>query len=235
MFFQVINLFKQGSVCVVGLRGTGKDMLMANVAVRRKKPYVSNIDYGGHFLPLELDKLDCGCNTYRDFISGQVKKYIYPYPDGTDIYTSDIGVYFPSQYCSELNRDFKQVPVTLALLRQLGDAEWHFNVQNLNRAWDKLRELSCTYIACRWCKVLFGKLVIQKVMIYDKYESCVNRLEPFKVTAPLFCSPQTRTQVKLMKQQYECTNGKIKPMLLVYLNKSNYDTRFFKEMLKNGK
>ena len=46
MLFQKIRkLFKKGSVCVTGLRGTGKDLLMSNVVVRNKKPYISNIDY----------------------------------------------------------------------------------------------------------------------------------------------------------------------------------------------
>ena len=234
-FSYIVSLFKKGSVCVTGLRGTGKDMLMSNVVCRRKKPYVSNIDYGGHFFPFEPEKFDCGKNTYKDFIEGTVKKYEYPYPDGTDIYTSDIGVYFPSQYCSELDRNYRYLPVTLALLRQIGNCEWHFNVQNLERAWNKLRELSTTYISCQWCKVFFGKIVLQKVIVYDKYQSCVDRMLPFSVTAPLLCSPQTRTQVKLMKQQYECTHGKIKPLILVYINRSKYNTRHFKEILKNGK
>ena len=31
---------------------------------------------------------------------------MHPYPDGTDIYLSDAGIYFPSQFCSELNREY---------------------------------------------------------------------------------------------------------------------------------
>ena len=41
LFSSVIRLFKRGNVCVTGLRGTGKDLLMSNVVVRRKKPYIS--------------------------------------------------------------------------------------------------------------------------------------------------------------------------------------------------
>ena len=51
------NMFRDGNVCVTGLRGRGKDMLVANVVLRRKAqrkplPYVSNVDYGADFLPL---------------------------------------------------------------------------------------------------------------------------------------------------------------------------------------
>ena len=32
--------FESGNVCVDGLRGRGKDMLLANIIVRQKKPYM---------------------------------------------------------------------------------------------------------------------------------------------------------------------------------------------------
>jgi hypothetical protein len=60
-FKKIIRMFEDGNVCVTGLRGRGKDMLMSNVVVRRKKPYVSNVDYKGkkarfkRFYPLDYD------------------------------------------------------------------------------------------------------------------------------------------------------------------------------------
>ena len=44
-FTSVKKMFSQGNVCVTGLRGTGKDMLMSNVISSRKLPYISNMDY----------------------------------------------------------------------------------------------------------------------------------------------------------------------------------------------
>ena len=41
LFSKVVKMFKKGSVCVSGLRGTGKDVIMGNVIARRKKPYIS--------------------------------------------------------------------------------------------------------------------------------------------------------------------------------------------------
>ena len=43
-FKRIIRYFKRGNVCVTGLRGTGKDLLMGNVIARRKKNYVSNLN-----------------------------------------------------------------------------------------------------------------------------------------------------------------------------------------------
>lgn len=232
---KLIKLFEDGNVCVSGLRGRGKDMLMANVVARRKLKYIGNTDYAPDLhIPFEPLEFDCGGNTYADFIKGDIKYYEFPYPDGTDIYIADMGVYFPSQYCNLLNRDYGYFSTFMALSRQLGACNVHFNVQNLNRAWDKIREQSDIYIMCRHCFVLFGKLVIQNVRIYERYQSCVDRVPPYRVPQPLF-SFERRFQWKMDKQRYDIQHGEIRSRWLIYLNKSTYDTRVFKEMLKNGK
>lgn len=229
---KIIRLFEQGNVCVSGLRGTGKDMLMANVVVRRKLPYVSNVSYGGVHYPLDFGLLDCGLNTYRDFIEGTIKPYIYPYDDGTDIYISDGGIYLPAQYCNEINKYYGHFATFMALSRHLGDCNVHFNVQNLNRMWDKVREQSDIYINCRWCVVICG-IVIQSVRIYELYDSAVKRVPPFRLPRPLL-SPDRQFQWKIQKQNYEVSHGSIQSMLLVYRNKSTYNTRLFQEVLANA-
>lgn len=93
-FKKLIRLFEDGNVCVCGLRGRGKDLLMSNVAVRRGLDYISNIDYGGKYHEFNYTELNCGKNTYSHFIDGNVNYYEYPFPDGTDIYLSDAGIYF---------------------------------------------------------------------------------------------------------------------------------------------
>lgn len=178
---KIIKLFNQGNVSVCGLRGTGKDMLFANVAVRRGLPYVSNTDYGGQYIPFDPSVLDCR-NTYRDFINGTLSPYVYPYADGTDFYIADGGIYFPSQYQGDLCKAYGYLSTFMALSRHLGDCNVHYNVQNLNRMWDKIREQSDIYIRCCWCKVIFG-IVFQKVIIYEKYESAVNRVPPSVCTS----------------------------------------------------
>lgn len=234
---KIIKYFEQGNVCVVGLRGTGKDMIMGNVIERRKAPYISNTDYkcdNSTYNRFELEKLDCGKNTYVNFLDDDLKKYEFPYKLGTDIYIADGGIYFPSQYCNELNRKYPYFPVFMALSRHVGNNNVHFNVQNLNRVWDKIREQSDTYIMCRRCIVLFGKIVIQQVRIYEKYQSCVDRVPPFRMKKPLF-NKEARAQIDIAKQKYDCNYGEVKSGLLVYINKTDYDTHIFRKGLKNGK
>lgn len=230
---KIIKIFENGNVSVCGLRSRGKDMLMANVVVRRGIKYVSNIDYGSDFVPFAYEYI-AQENTYDNFIKGDIKPYEYPFPDGTDIYLSDAGVYFPSQYCNELNKKYPNLPVFMALSRHLGACNVHYNAQVLNRVWDKIREQSDQYIQCRRC-IVIGKLVIQTVRIYEKMQSALDSIPPFRVKAPLMASREVKTSIELQKQMYYCTHGKITSMLLIYFNKSSYDTRHFKNLLKGVK
>lgn len=230
---KIIRKFRLGNVCVCGLRGKGKDMLIANVIQRRKLPYVSNVNYGGKYIDFDPLDYDCGGNTYRNFIERDIRQYVYPHMDGVDIYISDAGVYFPAQYCNELNRYYGSIATFMALSRQLGDCNVHFNVQNLNRCWDKIREQSDCYIMCNWCKVFFGKIVLQRVTLYELYDAAVKRVPVFRLPKPWF-NPDRVFQWKIQKQNYDIAHGEIKTGLLLYWNKSNYNTRIFKEMLANG-
>lgn len=232
LFFTKLK-FKR-NVMISGERGTGKDMLFANVIARRKqKAYISNTDYKlKHklYIPLELDKLMIG-NDYRNFITDTIRHYTYMYPDGIDIYLADCGVYFPAQYCNELNRDYKDITAFLALSRHLGACNVHTNCQALNRVWDKLREQSTTYINCRRCFVI-GKLVIQSVRIYERYDSAVNQIQPFR--APFTLDRQKKALIESQRVNYVNQHGRIQTKLLVYVNKSKYDTRMFKDKLERG-
>ncbi len=227
---KIKQYFSSGNVCVCGLRGRGKDMLFANIILRRKLPYVSNTNYGGKWFKFVPQDFDCGGNTYKNFLDGNVIPYTYPFADKVDIYVADCGVYFPSQYCNELNRNYGYFATFMALSRHLGDCNLHFNVQNLNRVWDKIREQSDIYLMCNWCKVLFGKIVIQKVTAYEFYESAVRRVPKFRLPKPLF-NFSRRFEWKKEKQRYDVQYGSIRPHLLIYWNRSKYNTRIFKEVL----
>lgn len=230
----VCKLFKKYSVSVSGMRGRGKDMLFANVIVRRDEPYVSNTNYGGKYIPFDYSKIDIAMNTYHNFITGDLNYYEWPYEDGTDIYLSDIGVYFPSQYCNELNKRYPQLATCQSLLRHLGKAGFHSNGQTPNRTYDKIREHYDKFILCNFCKVLFGKIVLQKITIYDRYESFEKRAPVFPLRKPVF-NADRRFQWEMQYANYLIAHGEIKSHWLIYINKSNYDTRVFKEMLLNGK
>lgn len=233
---KILKLFDSGNVCVVGLRGCGKDMLFANVVARRKQPYISNTDYHckkSPFMKLSFDRLNIK-NNYKNFISGEIVPYDYPYPEKCDIYIGDCGIYLPSQYCNELNKLYPEFPAFYALSRHITDCNVHFNVQNLNRVWDKLREQSDIYIRTTSCKVIH-KWVFQSAVVYDKYQSCVDRVEPFKPTpCPLF-GKEARAIVQQTnaeaKRRYFELYGNVKRYLLIYKNKSEYDTRLFKGVL----
>lgn len=238
-FRKIRKLFKRGNVCVTGLRGTGKDMLFANVVVRDKRPYISNVDYccKSVYIPLDFKKLDVK-NNYKNLVSSNVVPYEYPYPEDCDIYLSDAGVYFPSQYCNELNKEYSNMPVFQALSRQLGECNFHVNVQNLNRCWDKIREQSDIYIRCESCRVFHG-IVFQVVYVYDNYQSCVDRVLPYvHIRAPLMAKPEVRAQFSArdeeQKRLFIQNYGEVKKHILIYRNKSRYDTRLFKSILKGG-
>lgn len=227
---KIIDFFRSGNVCVCGLRGRGKDMLMANVVVRRGLPYVSNTDYGGDHIDFDPLNYACGGNIYKDFLNGTLKHYVFPHEDGTDIYVSDAGVYFPAQYCKELNKEYGYLSTYVALSRQLGESNFHFNVQNLNRVWDKIREQSDIYVMCNWCRVLFGKVVFQKVTVYEQYESAVARIPPYR-PPKVRLNADRKLNIQMEKQRYRTAHGEIKQYRLIYVNKSTYDTRVFKRLL----
>lgn len=227
-FKKILRLFNRGNVCVTGLRGTGKDILFGNVIVRRRAPYVSNINYGSKFHQLDLLKLDVH-NKFDNFISGCVNQYQWEYPDGADIYLSDCGVYFPSQYCGQLNQRYEGIITYQALSRQLSRSNVHVNAQNLNRVWDKIREQSDIYIRCRGCIVLFG-FVFQGITIYDKYESCVQRVRPCRVRVPLL-NPQGRATAETYRDNFFNTHGSVKNRILIYRNRSKHDTYYFRKLL----
>ena len=237
LFSSIINLFKQGNVCVSGMRGTGKDILFGNVIARRKMPYVSNVDYtnGKNFNLLDFNNLDMGRNTYKNFINNDFNFYEYPYPTGSDIYLSDAGVYLPAQYCNELNKEYKYLPAYFALSRQVSHNNFHVNVQSLNRVYDKIREQSDIYIKCNSCVVLFGFLVIQDITIYDKYESCLNRVKPCKISVPLLADKNVKMSAEQYLDNFYNTHGSVKRRLLIYINKSKHDTYLFEKLLKGGK
>lgn len=236
MFFsRIINLFKSGNVSVCGLRGTGKDLLIGNVICRRKKPYISNLDYTGDdlFHPLNMSDFDIK-NGYKELITGNIKKYVAPIKYA-DIYISDAGIYLPSQYCNKLNNEYQGLVTYQAMSRQLAHSNVHFNAQNLNRVWDKVREQSDIYILCRKCFVLFGKIVIQFIRVYERYDSCCNRVRPCRVTTPLMARKEQRAMYKLYLDNFYNVHGEIKNHILIYFNKSKHDTFYFEKLFEGGK
>lgn len=235
----IVKIFKVHSVSVSGMKGSGKDLLTANVVSRRKNHYVSNIDYtqDERYIKLHFNDLDVGGNTRRDLVNGTVKKYICPYPEDTDIYISDCGVYLPSQYCNELNREYPYIPLYEALSRHFNNGKIHTNCQHIGRVWDKIREMQDIYIYCNWVfKPLVNLgIVIQKVTIYDKYESCASRVKPCRIKQPLLClNPVARHTIDMYIDNFYNQHGSVKSHILIYINRAKYDTRHFKKLFEEG-
>lgn len=230
----VIKLFESGNVCVTGLRGTGKDVLFGNVISRRNAPYVSNIDYGGYYTKVNLKDITLSDNKFTNFIEGDLHEYVYPYARGSDVYISDVGVYMPSQFCNELNKLYQGLSSYQALSRQVSRNNFHINVQNLNRAWDKIREQSDIYIRCRRCFVLFkGKLVIQAITTYDKYQSCLDRVKPCRIRVPML-NKEAQTNARIYRDNFFNQHGEVRNRILIYRNRSKHDTYYFERLLRDG-
>lgn len=230
-FSRIRRMFSRGNTCVFGLRGRGKDMLMSNIAVRQKRPYVSNIDYGSERIPLDFKSL-CVPTNFEGFINGTITPYEYPYPEKSDIFVSDAGIYLPCQYNDRLNRNYGGLTTFAALSRHLGDCNIHYNTQALNRVWDKFREQCDCYIMAVRCKVIFG-FVFQTVRVYERYDAAEKCVPPCRFKVPLLGSTG-KTMARIEQQKYEITYGKIKTYRLLYRNKSSYDTRIFKTLMKGN-
>lgn len=226
------RLFSKHSVAVSGAKGSGKDMLFGNIIARRHgRYYISNTDYhikGKRFIKLNVDKL-LPNNRYDNFIRGQIQPYVYPYPDKVDIYLSDCGIYFPAQYNNELNKKYPDFATFMALSRQLGECFVHTNAQSFTRVWDKIREQSDRFILCRGCVVL-GKWVFQRVRVYERRDTAEAEIQPFRGSFTL--NKDKRERLFQERLAYENLHGQIKSHLLIYRNRTKYDTRLFKELLE---
>ena len=227
----VLSLFKKGNVQVAGLRGSGKDLLFSFVVNARKKPYISNVNYTPgnkriKYYPLDFSQLDVN-NTWSDLLSGNVKQYEFPYPDGTDVYISDAGVYLPSWDCNRVQKVFPSFPLYMALSRHLGENNIHTNAQAILRPWDKIREQGDVYILCRKSRVWFGRFAKIKLTVYSKVESCAAHVRPFPV--------MFGKDAKMSRVNYMASYGRIQDFTIRFiLPKKAYDTRIFKQILKDG-
>lgn len=221
----VLGCFRDGNVITTGLRGRGKDLLFDWVINQRCVEYCSNVDYskGNRYVEFKGEYLSLGGNVFENFINGDIIPYEYPLPDGIDYYISDAGVYFPAQEVGKLNKKYPSYALFQALSRHLGDCNFHCNVQNLNRLWDKIREQSDCYILMRKTKWYGKRLHVMSGYVYDNLESCIKRIKPMK-----------RRWGRLGKIEYDkfcAAYGEIRKFKIHSLRKPTYDSRRFKKIL----
>ncbi len=84
-----VSLFSLGNVLVSGMKGRGKDFAFCIVINARKRNYISNVQYSDpkkKYQRFDFDPKvwELSGNTYKELISGKIKSYVYPYPDGID-------------------------------------------------------------------------------------------------------------------------------------------------------
>lgn len=214
---QLVDLFENENVMVYGKKGSGKDLLFALAVYLRGEKHYSNIYYDENTEIRPLSDLNCGGNTYEDFVSGNVKKFDPVFESGYDFYISDGGIYLGCQYNKELNQKYPEMPVLFALSRHLYDMRIHINSQALNRPWDKLREQQSAFIHTLTTTDCGDCLVVSAIS-YTRYESALECLPP----------PQKDDKYETMRF------GQIREhKFLIRKEWITYDTRHFRSLLIN--
>lgn len=214
----LLNAFDNYDCAVYGFRGTGKDVLFAHAINLKGGKHYSNIFYNADTEVRDLKDLNVGGNTYEDFINGDIKKFEPNFEDGYHFFISDAGVYLGCQYNKELNQNYGELPIHIALRRHLYDSHVHTNSQALNRPWDKVREQQGCFIHTLGT-IDCGDFLIVKAISYTKYESAFE------------CLPPTDKSDRFHVMKYgEILEHKFK----VPVSSLTYDTRHFKTILLNN-
>lgn len=217
--------FKNNSVLVFGKKGKGKDILFQKVIyMRKKEPYLSNIDYGYNGSVTPIKDLTLDPNTYEHFINEDITKIKRKDFEAKDYYLSDGGIHLPSQEDHYLHKKYKSLPLYYALSRQLYLQNIHVNTQCLSRLWKALREQADSYIKCRYIIKLPG-VIIGFITTYEKYKSAEDELLPMR--GRIF-NKFSKAQV----DQFEATNGKVENRFYIIMKKHiKYDTRYFRDIV----
>jgi hypothetical protein len=209
------NAFDNYDCAVYGFRGSGKDVIFAHTINLKGGKHYSNIYYNDDTEVRDIKDLHVGGNEYPDFIGGNIRKFEPNFEEGYHFFISDAGVYLGCQYNKELNENYGELPIHLALRRHLYDSHVHTNSQALNRPWDKIREQQGCFIHALGT-VDYGDHLIVTAISYTKYESALECMPP----------PESPDKYHVMKYG-EILEHKFK----VPVSSLSYDTRHFKTIL----
>lgn len=228
----VIKCFKQANCIVTGHKGRGKDLLFMYVIHRRGQRHYSNIRYNEFTDVLEPREFNIDPNTYKDFLNGTVQPIQKHLKEGQDYYLSDGGIFMPSTYQDQLVKLYPSLPLTYAIQRHLYNSNFHCNVQNLQRLWDKIREQADYYFTCVQTIRIGKRTFIQKLRYYENYEAAKANVLPFQVNRFLFLFPDKDQLAR--EHEFRAQNGEVKYLyILNHLPKEHYDTRHFHKVLFN--
>lgn len=229
---EVLRMFRSGNVIVAGHKGRGKDLLFQYVISARERAgerHAANITFTSKTTVHPPKWYELHQNTYTNFMTGKYdqtenKQYV----EKEDYYISDIGTCMPAQLGRKLEKEYPTLPIVYALSRQLFDANIHCNAQNFGRVWDKLREQGDYYIYCEKAKVLFKKIAVQRFIIYDRYQSALANIQPYKCTRRLFGILPPRAEDYSRANEHNAKYGTIRRYSMWHiLPKKHYDTREF--------
>ena len=217
----LMNAFDNYDCAVYGFRGAGKDLIFAHVINLKGGKHYSNIYYNADTEVRDIKDLHVGGNEYPDFIAGNIKQFEPNFEENYHFFISDAGVYLGCQYNKELNAEYGELPIHLALRRHLYNSHVHTNSQALNRPWDKIREQQGCFIHALGT-VDCGDVLIVKAISYTKYESALE------------CMPPTGGVGRMDKpdKHHIMKHGEIlEHKFLIPVKSLTYDTRHFKTQL----
>lgn len=223
---RIKRAFIDGNVIVSGRKRYGKDVLFNAVIHWRRDTYLSNINYGGKYIHVDLKELELTPNTYDQFINGDVvqieKKHHF---EDHDIYISDGGVYLPSQADSKLHKTYPSLPIAYALTGHLWNNGIHINTQRLERVWKPLREQADYFVRIRKRALKLPFVLVIFTTEYEKYESAKMELSP--LGSRIF-----NKYSKAEMDKYKAEHGFIKNgFIIVRKRYLKYDSRAFHEVI----
>lgn len=229
----IIRMFRKGNVIVAGHKGRGKDLLFQYVISRREKSgeiHAANIRYTPQTKIRSISYYELSNNSLKNFISGNYETESKIFTQKEDFYISDGGVHLPSHETKRLDRDYPTLPTVYALSRHLGQFNIHANTQAYERLWNKLREQADYCITCERCRVI-GRLVFQRIIVYDRPQSAFEYVLPYKINKSIF-HPFASRESRARADEFNARYGYVRRYFFWWIMpKKHYDTRAFYQKL----
>lgn len=226
----VVKCFQRANCIVCGHKGNGKDLLFMYVINKRHEKHYSNIKYNSQTTVMEPKEFNIDPNTYKNFLDGEVEQIPKTLKEGRDYYLSDGGIFMPSTYQDQLVKKYPSLPLAYAIQRHLYNSNFHCNVQNIQRLWDKIREQADYYFTCVSVIKLGKRTFIQKIRYYEQYEAAKANVLPFQVNKFLGIFPDKDQLAR--EHEFRAQNGNVRYVWIFNrLPKEHYDTRYFHSVL----
>lgn len=231
----ILRMFRKGNVIVAGHKGRGKDLLFQYVISARERDgeiHAANIKYTQKTKLRSISYYCLHDNHLTNFINGKFEAEGKMFTEKEDFYISDAGIHLPAHLSAKLDKDYPTLPTVYALSRHLGQFNIHANAQNYLRIWNKLREQADYCITCEKCRVI-GRLVFQRVIVYDRPESAFAYIMPYKIHKSLF-HPLASKETRARADEFNAKYGYIRRLWFWWvMPKYHYDTRaFYRKLYK---